>query len=355
MSQTPKDSKTEKATPERRRKARQEGQVARSQEVGVAASLLAAVFAARVFWPSGLESLESETVAMISRTTGDELPTGMLWESFGRITAVLFMPIAVVTVVAGLVAGFSQVGFKPSWKAAKPALKKLNPKRGAEKLKPSRASWELIRTTVKLGLLFLLVVGPLREWQDDMGRGHGLDTGLARLLDQAWVLLLRGVALAVMVAIADYGWQRWKHEKQLKMAKHEVQREQKDSEGDPIIRQARRRRAQELSRNRMLAEIATADVVVTNPTHIAVALRYGDGDPAPRVVAKGADHLAARIRGIAHRHGVTVTEDKPLARALYRRCKLDGYVPAALFEAVAVVLALAYRRTGRAAAGAGAR
>jgi flagellar biosynthetic protein FlhB len=114
-----------------------------------------------------------------------------------------------------------------------------------------------------------------------------------------------------------------------------------------MIRAKRRQRASEMSRNRMLRDVAMADVVVTNPTHLAIALRYSDGDAAPRVVAKGADHLAAKIRGIAYRSGVQVIEDKSLARALYRRVRIGGYVPAALFEAVAIVLATAYRRYGK--------
>lgn len=134
------------------------------------------------------------------------------------------------------------------------------------------------------------------------------------------------------------------------MSMQEVKQEHKDSEGDPLVKSQRRRRAVELSRNRMLRDVALADVVITNPTHFAVALRYADGEGAPRVVAKGADKLAAKIRGLAHRHGVLVTENKPLARALYRRCKVGHYVPAALYEAVAVVLAVAYRRRGRVAA-----
>ncbi len=349
------DGKTEKATPQKRKKARAEGQVARSQEVGVAGSLLAAAFAARVFWPGGFETLQEESRLLIATTTGEYLPVARLWESTGRIALGLFVPVAALCVGAALVSGFGQVGFKPSWKAAKPAMKKLSPKRGAEKLRPSKASWELVRAVVKLGLLFLLILGPMRSWAERMGRGRGLDSGLAEVLDQAWALLLRGLLLAMAIAAADFAYQRYRHAKELKMAPHEVKREHKDAEGDPHVRQARKRRAQEMSRNRMLGAVATADVVVTNPTHFAVALRYGPDDPAPRVIAKGTDHIAAKIRSTAHRHGVTVTEDRSLARALYRQCKLDAYVPAALFEAVAVVLALAYRRAGRSGAPVGAR
>lgn len=349
------DGKTEKATPQRRKKAREEGQVSRSQEVGVAASLLVAAFFVQVFGPSAAETMLDETRLLLSSATGDHIPTSLLWASFGRVLMATVVPILVIATAAALVSGFGQVGFKPSWKAAKPKLKKLNPKQGAQKLKPGKASWELVRAVTKIGLLVLLITGPMLAWRDDMGSGQSLDQGVADVLAQAWTLLLRGVMLAVVVAAADYAWQRWQNEKKMKMSKYEVKKEHKDTEGDPMLRQARKRRAQELSRNRMLSDVAAADVVVTNPTHLAVALRYGDEDLAPRVVAKGADALAAKIRQIAHRHGVTVTEDKALARSLYRRCRLDDHVPAALYEAVAVVLALAYRRRRRAPTSAGTR
>ena len=346
-----KDEKTEKATPQRRKKAREEGQVARSQEVGVAGSLLVAAFFVQVFGPGVVETFRQEATLLLSTTTGEYLPVERIAGSVGRLMVAAVVPAMGLAAAFALFSGFMQVGFKPSWKAAKPKIKRLNPKQGMEKLKPAKASWELVRAVTKLGLLGLLVAGPLLGWGDEM-EGRALGQGVGEALEQAWALLLRAMLLAVAVAAADFAWQRWSHEKKLKMAKHEVKREHKDTEGDPQIRQMRKRKAAELSRNRMLTEVAHADVVVTNPTHLAVALRYGEGDAAPRVVAKGADHLAARIRHIAHRHGVTVTEDRALARSLYRRCKLDAYIPAALYEAVAVVLAMAYRRQGRHPAGA---
>ena len=131
------------------------------------------------------------------------------------------------------------------------------------------------------------------------------------------------------------------------MSKQELKEEYKSSEGDPMVRSARRQRAREMSRNRMIFDVATADVVVTNPTRLAIALKYEDDEPAPRVVAKGANRLAAKIRTEARRNGVPVIEDKPLARALFRRIKIGHFIPGNLFEAVAAVLAVAYRRKAR--------
>jgi flagellar biosynthetic protein FlhB len=130
----------------------------------------------------------------------------------------------------------------------------------------------------------------------------------------------------------------------MKMSKQELKEEYKSSEGDPMVRSARRQRAREMSRNRMIFDVGIADVVVTNPTRLAIALKYEDDEPAPRVVAKGANKLAAKIRAEARRNGVPVIEDKPLARALFRRIKIGHFIPGNLFEAVAAVLAVAYRR-----------
>lgn len=340
------DGKTEKATPQRRQKARSEGTVARSQEVGVAVSLVAAVLALRVFGGEAIGVAAEETRALLAVPVTDLSELGGAGRAAGRMIVALSGPILAAAVLAALVAGVSQVGFRITPKAAQPKLSHVSPKKGLERLKPSRAGWELLRTALKLGLLVAIVWAPLQAWPTLVAQGSNLDGGIAATLGQTWSVLVRATALAAVIAAADYAWNRHRTGKELRMSKEEVRREHKDSEGDPLVRAQRRRRQSELSRNRMLRDVATADVVVTNPTHLAVALRYADGAPAPLVVAKGADRMAARIRAIAYRHGVTVTEDKSLARALYRRCRLGQYVPAALYEAVAVVLAIAYRRRG---------
>ena len=160
-------------------------------------------------------------------------------------------------------------------------------------------------------------------------------------------ILMRALALSIAIGAIDYLVTRRRLNKQLRMSKQELKEEYKQYEGDPHVKAARRRRAQELTRNRMLQEVATADVVIMNPTHYAVALVYTDGDVAPKVVAMGRNFMALKIRTLAHRNGVLVQQDPPLARALYRRCKLGQYVPAALYEAVAVVIAAAFRRRMR--------
>lgn len=340
------DGKTEKATPKRRRDAQRKGQVARSAEVGVALSLVAMVGAVQVL-RGGAAALGDQARVLFGLSPTGELPADVLVSTTAGSLLAMVAPVAGLAVVAALVAGVGQTSGKIAPEALKPKLSNLSPKKGLQRLKPATAGWELVRTTVKLGALTVLLWGPVTSMGGELLRARDLGSGLERTFAQATAMLWRATLLAVVLAGADYAWNRRKNEREMKMSKEDVKQEHKDSEGDPQIKAQRRRRAQEMSRNRMLRDVTTADVVVTNPTHLAVALRYVDGEPAPRVVAKGADHLAAKIRKRARHHGVLVTEDKPLARALYRTCKVGQHVPVALYEAVAMVLAVAYRRRGR--------
>lgn len=341
------DGKTEKATPQKRREARKEGQVARSAEVNVAVSLVAAVFTVRIFVPGAIDTIAAESRSLFASLSPNVIDGTTVTGSATRMLVAAVAPFAAVAVVAALVSGFAQTGLKIATKAARPKLSNLSPKKGMEKLRPSVAGWELVRTILKLALLVVVVWSPMASLGDGLSKVRSLDAGIGLVGSAIWTLLLRGVAVALVIGAADYVYNHRRNEKQIKMSKEEVRREHKDQEGDPQIKGQRRRRAAELSRNRMLRDVAGADVVLVNPTELAVALRYDPEDAAPRVVAKGADHVAAKIRREARRHGVPVTADKPLCRAIYRRCKVGQHVPASLFEAVAVVLAWAYRRSGR--------
>jgi flagellar biosynthesis protein FlhB len=341
------DGKTEKASPRRRSEARKKGQIARSQEVAVAGTLLATAATLQVFSLDAFEALRGETALLFANLPTDVSQLGRVTPVVLRIGLRLLVPFLVVGVVTAFVSQVVQVGLSVKPKAAMPSLRKLSIKQGLERLRPSKSLWDLAKTAAKLALLTAVVVGPVRQWADQVTTPWSMDSGLAQTGSLVSTVLLRAAALAGLVAAADYVWNRRSTDRDMRMSKDEVRREHKDNEGDPHIKGKRRQRAMELSRNRMLVEVSSADVIVTNPTHLAIALRYVPGDVAPRVVAKGADHLAARIRKEAYRNGVQVIEDKPLARVLYRTVKVGGFVPAALFEAVAVVLATAYRRYGR--------
>lgn len=343
------DARTEKPTPRRLREARKEGQgFTRSPEVAVAFSLLGAVLSLRLIGPGVVEGVVMETRRFFAASASPD-PLAFVADRILPMVAGALVPFLAVAVVGGLAAGVAQTGivFVPT--AAKPRLKNLSLRRGLERLRPSRVAWDLMRSAVKMALLVALTWSSLEAWIGFLRSRHSLGVALEMTADQAWGLIARTALVAVAVAIADYAINRYRTQKGLKMTRSEVKRDMKDSEGDPMVRMRRRRLAADISRNRMIGEVGTADVVVTNPTHIAVALRYDPNEPAPRVVARGAGVLAERIKSVARRHGVLVTEDKPLARALYRSCKVGQFIPSSLYEAAAVVLAAAFRRRGWAA------
>jgi flagellar biosynthetic protein FlhB len=338
--------KTERPTERKRREARKEGQVAKSQEIGVVLSLAGLLIGMRVLAPGVGASIASHTRSIFTGASSATIDGVAAHHAFSMLVAGLvpFLGVAALLATAG---GVAQVGFRLAPKAAKPKLSNLSLKKGLNRFKPSVFGWELVRTAAKLVLLVAVIWGPLTAWISRLGEPLGLVDAIGFTGDQVWVLAMRATILAAVIAAADYAVIRVRTNKELKMSKQELKEEMKSSEGNPMVRQARRRRAMEISRNRMIADVAGADVVVTNPTHLAIALHYDRTEAAPRVVAKGAGKLAAKIRREAYRNGVTVLEDRPLARALYRRVKRGHYVPTSLFEAVATVLAVAYRRRTR--------
>lgn len=343
------DSRTEKPTPRRIRRARQEGEgFSRSPEVAVAFSLIGMAVSLRLLAPGAIEGLVADARRLFAAGAAPD-PLAVASERVGTMFTAALAPFLVVAVVAALVAGVAQTGIVFTPAAAKPKLKNLSLRRGLERLKPGRALWELARSTVKVTLLTAIAWSVLETWITFLRSRHGLGEALAMTAAQSWSLIWRAALVATVVAVADYSINRYRTKKSLRMTRSEVKQDQKETDGDPMVRMRRRRLASEVSRNRMIGEVGMADVVVANPTHIAVALRYQGDEPAPRVVARGAGVLAERIKAEARRHGVLVTENRPLARTLFRSCRPGQLIPSSLYEAVAVVLAAAYRRRGRSA------
>lgn len=340
-----KSQKTEKPTPRKRREAKRKGQFPRSQEVPVAASFLAVLVAVRAFGPAAAESVmnNARSLFVLAGTN----PTG---STIRNLAGMMFVagtaPFVAVGVVFVTALGLGQTGLAVSADLIKPKLSRLSPKQGIQQYKPSTATWNLLRTFLKLALLIAIIYQPVSEAVRTLAGVRQLDRGLSETWNAVWTILFRSALLSFMIAGADYAWQRFQTTRQLRMSKEDIRQESKMTEGDPLIKGQRRRRALEVTRNRLI-NVATADVVVTNPTHFAVALAYNPPEPAPRVVAKGTDRQAKRIRRMAARHGVPIIEHRPLARALFRKSKVGHFVPAALYEAAAIVLAEAYRRQPR--------
>jgi flagellar biosynthetic protein FlhB len=343
------EEKTEKPTAKRRSQARKEGQIARTPELGGWLSLFVVLMAAGPLLGRELDAWQRLIETSLRAIERPSVPVAL--HLLGEGTRHAFF--AILT-VAGIVAFVSvgsavaQGGMIVSAKLVKPSLKKLDPVQGFKRVFGPQSLWEgakmLLKSTVVavLGYLVVKSIVPL------VGGLVPIDVTIGVVHDKA-VGLMRNVALASLVmAGVDYAVKRRRTDKQMRMSKSEIKQEHKQSEGDPLVKSAIRSRQLASARNRMMADVPTADVILTNPTHVAVALRY-TGSSAPRVVARGAGAVAARIRETAAEARVPLVQDVPLARALYRSCEVGQEIPAELWTAVAQVLAfvISRRRAGQ--------
>ncbi|HEY7618452.1 MAG TPA: flagellar biosynthesis protein FlhB [Solirubrobacteraceae bacterium] len=349
--------KTEKATPKRRNEARQKGQVARSTDLQGAVVLLAGIVAMGAVGPKIVERMADVLRGAIAQMSSPDVVSrhgiGTLMSSAGEAVLLAVAPIALACVMAGVATSVGMVGFRPSGKALKPDPKRLNPVSGARNIFGPNAIVETLKSIAKVGVVAAIVAIALLPRLPEFGGMVGISpVEFGSILAGGMSSLVKRAALAYFViGVADFLWQRHRHEKSLKMDKQEVKDEAKEQNLPAEVRSTLRRRQMELSRKRMMAEVPTADVVVTNPTHYSVALRYDAAKAdAPEVVAKGQDHIALRIRELAREHGVPVVPDPPLARGLYGSVELGHTIPEEFFGAVAAVLAFVYRTAARRAA-----
>jgi flagellar biosynthetic protein FlhB len=250
-------------------------------------------------------------------------------------------PLALGMLAVGIAAAAAQGGLRPATKLLKPSFKRLNPFSGLKKTFGPQALWEAVKATVKTAILGIVLYLQLRVMLPGLVTAGSMPLpALLDLIAGTVLTLIRTAAVAGLVmAVADYAVVRRRIGKQLKMSKHEVKQEHTQQEGDPLLKGAIRSRQMAMSRQRMMSDLAKADVVLVNPTHVAVALKYDPSKGAPRVVAKGAGEVAARLRALAEEARVPMVQDIPLARALHASCDLGQEVPAQLFTAVARVLA----------------
>ncbi|HWM08112.1 MAG TPA: flagellar biosynthesis protein FlhB [Solirubrobacteraceae bacterium] len=346
------ENKTEKATPKKRHEARQKGQVARSQDVNGAVVLMASILALSAFGPGIMRRIQEATIGVLafvkSPDVVDHEGVTELFMTVGMHVALASIPVIAVCALAGVAANIGQIGFKPASKALKPDFKKLNPLTGAKNLFGTNALVETVKNSLKIAAVGGIVALAVFPKLDELAALVGMPA--EALLPHMAEMILRiaqwaaGAYLAI--AAADIFYQRHRFEKSLKMDLEEVKQEHKQQELPSEVKGMQKRRAIELASARMMDAVPTADVVVTNPTHFSVALKYDSEKPAPVVVAKGADHLALRIRREAADHGVTVVPDPPLARALYASCDIGRMIPEELFQGVAQLLAYVYKVAG---------
>ncbi len=361
MAEDTAQERTEEATPRRREKAREEGQVARSRELNTMVVMLASVGAAALLGGRLVQDLArlSERALAVPREVLFD-PAAMpriLMESL--VDAVWALtPFLLIVAAAGVAASVMVGGLSFTWKAVAVKWEKLDPVKGLKRVFGARGFMELAKALAKfaligaLGILFLVThtdqLFGLGSEPVEQAMGHALHLVL-------WSMLVMSGAL-VIVALVDVPFQLWQHGRQLRMTRQEVKDENKETEGSPEVRGQIRRLQREMAERRMMAAVPEADVVITNPEHYAVALRYDQATMrAPVVVAKGADLVAQRIREVARAHDVVLVSAPPLARALYHSTELEQEIPAGLYVAVAQVLAYVFQLKGRTGQAARAR
>ncbi len=340
------------ATPRKRQKARDRGQLGKSAELAGAAGLMAAALALRFVAVGAAQAYAAWASALWGHLPGaglDQGGAGALLITAVRSAAAFALPVLATPMLAAAFVGAAQTGaaFAPS--ALAPDFSRVNPLQGLQRMFSRRSLVELAKSLLKFLAVAAVAVNPCLHLVQQAAAGSlGLAAVAGLTLSTSETVLLRTGLVLLLAGVADLFYQRYETDVTLRMTSQELREETRESEGDPALRARRRRRAREMSRRRMLADVRRADVVLANPTHYAVALRY---DPermaAPAVVAKGVDFMAGRIRAVAAAAGVPIVENPPLARSLYAGVKVGQAIPAGLYQAVAEVLAFVWRVRGR--------
>ena len=345
--------RTEQATPKKKQEARKKGQVAQSKEISSVMILMVSsaffYFAGSwMFW--NLSELITGVYQNIDNLRFNDVAEASAFsvEILYKLLSVL-LPFLLPIAIAGFVANILQVGFKISSEAVAPKLSRLNPISGMKRFISLKSLVELGKSILKIifigSIAYILVKSDMKAFPALIHQEVGQ---ILVFISRISLKICFFVCLAMLVlAVLDYIYQRWQHEKDLKMTKQEVKDEQRQTYGDPKIKARIRGVQMEMARRRMMEAIPEADVVITNPTHLAIALRFDAQEMiAPRVLAKGAGFVAQRIREIAEENKIPIIEEKPLAQGLYKMVEIGDYIPAELYRAVAEVLAYVYRLKG---------
>lgn len=351
----PGGEKTEPATSKKLKDAREEGKVAKSKELNSAFELVGLFLIMKFltgFMSSNFYScfidVYKKMVDIVNDSAGGmriQTAQGIINYALTKILWVLW-PVLLVAVTITVVVSIFQVGWKPTLKPMKPKFSKLNPLSGFKKIFSKDSLFELVKSIVKLVVIFVIAYSNIKDYSDELFVLYEitLNQAIALIGD---IILDTGLKISffyLFVGFADYLFSKHRFNEEMKMTKQEVKDEYKNSEGDPQIKGKQRQRMREASQRRMMQDIPKADVVITNPTHISVALRYDTNiASSPVVVAKGEDYLALKIREIAKENNVEIIENKPLARMLYANVDIGQEIPPELYQAVAEVLALVYK------------
>ncbi|WP_017727327.1 flagellar biosynthesis protein FlhB [Halalkalibacterium ligniniphilum] len=342
--------KTEKATPKKRQDSRKKGQVPKSTDVNTAIILLAVFL---FLWLFGGTLFGDKLLSMLRHTYQTYLLMDVTVTNVETVlyevtmeASMVMLPLLGIVMVAGIFSSFIQVGALFTTEPLHMKLSKLDPIKGAKRIFSTRALVEFLKSMLKISLTGVAAFSILWFSLEDVMllSQKSVETGYYEISQLTAMLGIAVAVILLILSIPDYLYQRYDHEKQIRMSKQDVKQEHKNMEGDPKIKSKRKQKQMEMAMHRMMQEVPKADVVITNPTHYAVALRYDEAKmDAPVVIAKGVDYLALKIRGIAEKQEIITVENKPLARALYAQADIGDQVPEDLFKAVAEVLAYVYR------------
>ncbi len=345
--------KTEKATPKKRQDSRKKGQVAKSQDMNTAINLIA-VFGVLImtgsFMYEQIVGLMKEFFQqmMLEELTEENLQV-MIYEVL-KMMGLTLAPVLATAVVAGVIANIMQVGFMFTTESIQFKLDKLDPIKGAKRIFSVRALVELLKSILKISIVGFVAFFVLWNRMDEIIVLSHLPVSDAIVLiaDISVKVGLYAAIALFCIAILDYMYQKYDFEKNIRMSKKDIKDEYKNSEGDPLIKSKIKQKQRQMAMQRMMQEVPNADVVITNPTHFAIALKYDDTkSDAPLVVAKGVDFVAQKIKYIAKENDVIMVENRPLARALYDQTEVGQAIPEEFFKAVAEILAFVYKTKGK--------
>ena len=342
------EDKTEAPTPHRRQEARKKGQVGRSSDLNSAVVLMVIIIAVYMFRDNSWLSLAQYIHHIFSEEMNSSLNSVQFFNIYKTtfyLGLSIMAPVFIAAILFGLVINFAQVGFMFAPEGVKPKLSHINPLEGLKRIFSKRALFDFLKTLLKILIIGFVVYKLVKNSFPSLllMLNMSLPSITASLAGILFKICITAVVVFLIIAILDLVYQKWQFKQTIKMSKYEVKKEMIQQEGDPLIKAKLREKQRLMSMRRMMQAVPEATVVITNPTHLAVALKYDDDVmPAPQIIAKGAGYVAETIKEKAQENNIPIMQDKPLARSLYTVTEIGDYVPVELYQAVASVLAVIY-------------
>jgi flagellar biosynthesis protein FlhB len=346
------EDKTEQPTPKKRDEARKKGQVAKSRELPSVAVILSGITTLTFFCSYMYKYIQKIMKEAFSLSALNDVSVNgfiIFAERMLSLFILAMVPIFAAIVITAILTNVMQVGFLLSYESLKPTLSKINPIKGFERLFSKQSFVELFKSLLKLAIIGGLGYLAIKNEIKDLPLLGDMEIAsiIVYILKTAFVIVIKCILAMLFLVAIDYAFQKWDFEKKLKMTKKEVKDEHKRSEGDPLVKSRIRSIQIQMARKRMMQAVPKADVVITNPTHLAIALKYDNSSmEAPKLLAKGAGKVAEKIKKLAEEYNIPIVENRELAHSLYSLVEVDQEIPASLYKAVAEVLAYIYKLKG---------